>query len=159
MFATLVTLVLHLLNCKWSYDPAPLATVDSDSELEVFLEIIGSAVCQEFLILLTGRVTPTAVLQRLLGHYDAKVVFMVIALISVLFINYRRQIALIVSNPASRLRKFAVLGCVVLVVSYCVSIALLQVFVDVEEIANIRLGWVYPWNYRWQVPNPFWWML
>jgi len=158
MFSTVGTLMLHLVNPKWSYNPPPLATVDPDRELGVFLEIMAAAWCQELLILITGRITPVILLQRLLGQH-AKLVFVTVALIGLLFINYQRHIAIVFSNPASRLRKSSLFGSVVLLVLYCSAIAFLQLFVDVEEIADIRMGWVYPWNYRWQMPNPSWWML
>jgi hypothetical protein len=30
----------------------------------------------------------------------------------------------------------------------------LQIFVDMEEPADLRLGFVLPWNYRWMIPGP-----
>jgi hypothetical protein len=42
---------------------------------------------------------------------------------------------------------------------YIAAVAFLQIFTDVEEIADIKLGWVFGWNYLWAVPEPNWLML
>jgi hypothetical protein len=33
---------------------------------------------------------------------------------------------------------------------------LLQIFLDMEEYADLALDFVLPWNHRWQVPMPAW---
>jgi hypothetical protein len=55
-------------------------------------------------------------------------------------------------------------GCVVshLGLCCCLLVFVLQIFVDMEELADLRLGFVLPWNYRWMIPGPSlltWWGL
>jgi len=149
MISTVITLVLHLLNRKWTYRPPPLASLDLHQELEILFEISAAALFQELLIMITGRITPAILLTRLLGQH-AHFVYIAVGLLGLLLTNYRRPIALAFSNPMSRLRKLTFHLGVGMVVLYCACVAFLQVFVDVEEIADISLGWVYPWSYRWE---------
>ena len=46
--------------------------------------------------------------------------------------------------------------------AYALLVFVLQIFVDMEELVGLRLGFVLPWSYRWMIPGPSlltWWEL
>lgn len=67
-----------------------------------------------------------------------------------------RMIALMYSNPNTWLHKAVPWLALAGAILYAILVFLLQMIVDMVEIADLRLDFVLPWNYRWQVPGPKW---
>jgi hypothetical protein len=157
--STLVSFVLHTSNTEWTYQPCAGAAVpDVASNLETLMEIIGAAIVQETLIAITGRITPFVLISRILARH-ALFIFLSAAILTVILLNYRKKLALMISNPNRRLQKSLRTLFWLWIIGHVTLLALIQVFVDIDEIADLKLGWLYPWNHRWQEPSPPWWML
>lgn len=161
MASTLVTLLRHLLNVEWSIDPnlhMPRRS-NFDWKLEVWLEIMAAAVAQNMLLKLTNRITAHTFLNRFWRTLDGKYLFTALAFISAYCLQYRHALWNRLQSRSTGLRKTLKIACMVFTAVYIALVAFVQVFADVEELADLRLGWTFEWNYLWKAPDPSWLML
>jgi hypothetical protein len=59
-----------------------------------------------------------------------------------------------IQHPNSQLRGITPWLVLLGAFAYALLVFVLQIFVDMEELVDLRLGFVLPWNYRWMIPGP-----
>jgi hypothetical protein len=59
-----------------------------------------------------------------------------------------------IQHPNSWLRRITPWLVLLGAFAYALLVFVLRIFVDMEELVDLRLGFVLPWNYRWMIPGP-----
>jgi hypothetical protein len=151
------TLTLHLINKDWALQENTERNQNTeDWKSRLALEWTAATVLLEVLIMITGRVTVTEVIfDRFLR---GKLQFVLVAMMTLTMVlaSAWRPLSLWYSNPTRRLHKSLIWFLVVISFGYSLLVFLLQIFLDMEEYADLALDFVLPWNHRWQVPMPAW---
>ncbi|MCJ1393283.1 hypothetical protein MMC18_006155, partial [Xylographa bjoerkii] len=161
MVSTLVTLLRHVMNVEWSTNPCLHLRQRStfDWKMEIWLEIVAAAIGQSMLMRLTNRISTSTLRSRIID-VDIGGYLVTTATLLVLFcIQYRVPLMAGIQRRSSGVRRILRGLFVTGSALYIATVAFLQIFTDVEEIADIKLGWVFGWNYLWTVPEPNWLML
>ncbi|KAH8748496.1 hypothetical protein F5882DRAFT_422089 [Hyaloscypha sp. PMI_1271] len=161
LVSTLLTLLRHAVNVEWSVNPNLHLPRRStfDWKMEIWLEIIAAAIGQSMLIRLTNRITSSTLRSRIFDLDAGRYITTISALLVLFAIQYRVPLMASLRTRSSGLRRVFFVAFVLVSASYVVLVAFLQVFTEVEEIADLNLGWRFGWNYNWRVPDPSWWML
>jgi hypothetical protein len=161
LVSTLLTLLRHAVNVEWSVNPNLHLPRSStfDWKMEIWLEIIAAAIGQSMLIRLTNRITSSTLRSRIFNLDAGRYITTISALLVLFVIQYRVPLMASLRRRSSGLRRVFFVAFVLVSASYVVLVAFLQVFTEVEEIADLNLGWRFGWNYNWRVPDPSWWML
>jgi hypothetical protein len=151
-------LILHMLNSEWRAEQRlgfDRQMDVADWKYRVALDVAVAALVQETLIRVTGRITPLALFNRNFAEYLQYIITAI--LIAIPFIvSAWSVISHKFSNPNSWLRRITPWLVLLSAFAYAVLVFVLQIFVDMEELADLRLGFVLPWNYRWMIPGPSW---
>ncbi|KAK5054601.1 hypothetical protein LTR84_001492 [Exophiala bonariae] len=161
----LQSLALHISNVKWGLRPNlvhdEVRTYDLNFRLA--LDTMAAAVIQELLIMLTGSFTSiTLIIRHFLTQENRRYLLTALLLFGSVGIVLLRPLALTLNNPNHWIRKSVSWLMLIGATAYAVLVFVLQIVVDMEEYADLRLNFVLPWNYRWQVPCPAglrWWGL
>lgn len=156
LVSMLKTLVAYL-NVEWDLDPGfNRHSLESAWKAEIMLEIGAAAVTQEILMVITGRITPFVILCRAFVQPIMFYLLIVPAFTSILLV-FRRPLSLILHRLVRIVSGWPLVTGLSL---YVAAVALVQVFVEMEEVADLKLGFVFPWNWNWQYPGPMsWWVL
>ena len=151
------TLILHVLNKDWALQEGTERNQNTeDWKSRLALEWTAATVVLEVLIMTTGRVTVTEVIFDRLLRGKLLFVFIAVMTLAMVLASAWRPLSLLYSNPRRRLHNSLIWFLVVVSFGYSLSVFLLQIFLDMEEYADLALDFVLPWNHRWQVPNPAW---
>jgi hypothetical protein len=159
--STLVTLMRHAVNVEWNLNLNMHLPRRStfDWKLEIWLEIIAAAIGQSILMRLTNRIIPSTLWSRIFNFDSGRYITTASTLLALVGIQYRDPITAAMRRRSSGLRRLLLALFMIVSALYIATVAFLQVFTDVEEIADIKLGWVFGWNDLWRIPEPNWWML
>ncbi|PWI64586.1 hypothetical protein PCL_09516 [Purpureocillium lilacinum] len=163
----LATLVLHLRNESWElWVPVPHHAMMADWRLRLAIDLATAALVKDILIIFTGRKSIAWLVGSPLASLLGNPIVSTIAILILSFVfTFQPGLAAFINNPDRWLHRFLydprlhtilLLLTLALAFAYSVLIFLLQIFLDVEECADLALDFVLPWNYRWQVPNPSW---
>ncbi|MCJ1476440.1 hypothetical protein MMC13_005106 [Lambiella insularis] len=161
MVSTLITLLRHSVNVEWSTNPHIHVPRRStfDWKMEIWLEIVAAAIGQSMLMRLTNRISTSTLRSRILDVDIGGYVVTILTLLVLFCIQYRIPLMAGMQRRSSGIRRILLGLFMVCSALYIATVAFLQVFADVDEIADIKLGWVFGWNYLWTVPEPNWLML
>jgi hypothetical protein len=161
MVSTVLTLLRHTVNVEWSLNPnlhLPRRS-NFDWKMEIWLEIIAAAIGQSMLMRLTNRSSTSTLRSRIFNLDSGRYITTASTFLVLIGIQYREPIMAAMRRRSSGLRRILLALFMLVSALYIVTVAFLQAFTDVEEIADIKLGWVFGWNYLWRVPEPNWLML
>lgn len=151
------TLVLHLINKDWVLQEGTERNQNTeDWKSRLALEWTAATVVLEILIMLTGRVTVTEVIFDRLLRGKLQFVLVAVMTAALVLASAWRPLSLLYSNPSKPFHKSLIWLLVVISAAYSFLVFLLQIFLDMEEYADLALDFVLPWNYRWQIPRPAW---
>jgi hypothetical protein len=161
MISTVVTLLRHAVNVEWLINPNLHLPRRSafDWKMEIWLEIVAAAIGQSMLMRTTGRISSYTLFSRLLDSLSERYIITALTFLSMFCIQYRHPLSAGLRRRSSGVRTVLKVAFMVLTATYIATVAFLQIFVDIEELADLRLGWVFGWNYLWRVPEPSWLML
>jgi len=151
------TFILHLINKDWALQENTERNQNTeDWKPRLALEWTAATVVLEVLIMITGRVTVTEVIFDRLLRGKLQFVLVAMMTLSMVVASAWRPLSLWYSNPRRRLHNSLIWFLVVISFGYSLLVFLLQIFLDMEEYADLALDFVLPWNHRWQVPVPAW---
>jgi hypothetical protein len=151
------TFILHLINKDWALQENTECNQNTeDWKSRLALEWTAATVVLEVLIMITGRVTVTEVIFDRLLRGKLQFVLVAMMTLSMVVASAWRPLSLWYSNPRRRLHNSLIWFLVVISFGYSLLVFLLQIFLDMEEYADLALDFVLPWNHRWQVPVPAW---
>ncbi len=151
------TLILHFLNKEWALQEATERNENTeDWKSRLALEWTAATILLEFLIMITGRATVTEVIFDRLLRGKLQFVLVAVMTAALVLASAWRPLSLLYSNPNRALHKSLVWFLIAVSFVYSFLVFLLQIFLDVEEYADLALDFVLPWNHRWQLPKPAW---
>lgn len=166
MVSTTITLVRHLVNVEWTLHPALQlprpGPAPTSWKAELWLEIVAAAAVHTILLRLTNRVNPIDIAFRVLDFHTGWYLIGTVATVLLILVEFQRPlVGTILATRRRRRNMLKVLTVFLLLLTavYIGILAFIQLFADVDEVADIRLGWEFGWNYLWAVPDPNWWFM
>jgi hypothetical protein len=156
MISTFIALLRHLVNVEWSINPNLHLPRRStfDWKMETWLEMFAAAIRQSMLMRLTNRISLSTLGSRILDFEVGRYIITISSLFLLFCIQYRVPLMSGIQRRSSGIRRLLLATFMFSSTLYVVTVAFLQIFTDVEEVADIKLGWVFGWNYLWAVPEP-----
>lgn len=153
----IITTGAYLQNKKWTLASFARQSVSEDDwSPRLALQIFAAAIILELLIMLTGRITVIQVTLLRLLQGKLQLFVAILSTAAAILMSAWQPLSLRYSRPQSRLHKILPRALLATSFIYAVLVFLLQIFVDVEEYADLALDFVLPWNFRWQLPSPDW---
>ncbi len=154
------TLGLHSMNKTWKVQnliaqPALTSQRPWNWPWRFSVDLFGATLLLNFLINLTGRNSLIGLLGGFIQRYITLILFIVGATLFAAWCCYS-ALQLLFSNPDRWPSKVVLGSALVGVIGYAISVFLWQIFLDMEEYADLALDFVFPWNYRWMQPAPGW---
>jgi hypothetical protein len=151
------TLNLHVINRDWVLGQAADRNRKTASWMSrLTLGTAAATVILELLIMLTGRVTVIHILFDRLLKGTFQIFLPLLSTLALALVSAWLPLSLMYSNPNRWLYKSVSWSLLGFALGYSIMVFLLQIFLDMEEYADLALDFVLPWNYRWQNPNPAW---
>ncbi|KAH7389683.1 hypothetical protein DE146DRAFT_173904 [Phaeosphaeria sp. MPI-PUGE-AT-0046c] len=153
----LATLAVHLLNRTWVLRQGAQPNRNTeDWKARLALDLAAATVVLELLIMLTTRITVIQICVNRVMQDKLAIIIPALITLSIILATAWTPLARAYRNPRRWLHKvmpwvFLILSC-----GYAMLVFLLQIFMDMEELADLALDFVLPWNHRWQIPNPDW---
>ncbi|CAI6334248.1 unnamed protein product [Periconia digitata] len=157
LVSTLATLAMHAIGREWTLRlHVPPHRNTERWQTRLALAMAMATMLLEFLLNATSRITATQILfTRILQGREhlllAPLVTLVLGITSAWGTLSRMY-----SNPNRWFHKAMPWIFISIASGYTILVCLLQIFMDMEECADLALDFVLPWNARWQVQSPRW---
>jgi hypothetical protein len=153
----IATLAAHLLNRKWTLRPGAQPNRNTeDWKARLALDLGAATVLLECLIMLTTRITVIYIFLNRVMKDKLALIFPAVITLSMVLASIWTPLAMAYRNPRRWPHRILPWAFLIFSFNYAILVFLLQIFMDMEERADLALNFVFPWNYRWQIPNCGW---